>query len=447
MAIRMMTARQEALPAQKSTAAIRGASLPALARRGLGLAVLALLSACASSGSHVSATSQARAYAARAPGDYTPPGPPGDPWGPYVKLASARFNVPPQWIRQVMRVESGGHEYIGGHLTVSPAGAMGLMQLEPGTYQEMAARYGLGDDPFNPYANIMAGTAYIHEMYQIYGSPGFLAAYNAGPGRLDDYLDYHAPLPNETRNYVAMIGPRIQGIYPSRRSEGEMVAMNRLPVQIPPGLRQGDGGGTESLNAQSLNAHSLNAPAVTAHSLNNTELAAAHPPALPAPAPLPAPMPASAPVEVAALAPPPSFERPRYTPPTAIAAPPPRYAAPRYVAPHYAARRHFALIPTAEAAPLPRAETVALNTGSGWAVQVGAYNSPAKARAALGIAELSAVSALIHGQAVVNSVHTPHGMFYRARFVNLPHEMAVNACNKLSASTTGCMVISPDAQS
>ena len=84
-----------------------------------------------------------------------------------------------------MRVESGGNEYMEGQLTVSAAGAMGLMQLEPATYQEMAARYGLGSDPFNPYDNIMAGTAYIHEMYQVYGSPGFLAAYNAGPGRLD----------------------------------------------------------------------------------------------------------------------------------------------------------------------------------------------------------------------------------------------------------------------
>jgi hypothetical protein len=430
--------------------------LPALAKQGLGLAVLALLSACASSGPQVSARVQAKDYAAASPGNYTPPGPPSDPWGPYVSEASARFNVPRQWIRQVMRVESGGNEYMGGHLTVSPAGAMGLMQLEPGTYQEMAARYGLGNDPFNPYSNIMAGTAYIHEMYQIYGSPGFLAAYNAGPGRLDNYLDYHAPLPDETRNYVAMIGPRIQGIYPRQRSEGEMLAMNRLPVQIPPGLRHDNGAGTDSLNAQSLSRHEI-----TTHSLNGVALASYKAP-LPTPAPFkaptPQPMPAPAPVQVAALAPPPQFERPRYAPPSALAPPPPRFASalavppPRFAlarpaAPRYAPRR-FALIPTAEAAaPLPRAETVALNTGSGWAVQVGAYNTPAKARAALGIAELSAVSALIHGQAVVNSVNTTHGMFYRARFVNLPHEVAVNACNKLSASATGCMVISPDAQS
>ncbi|HET9148184.1 MAG TPA: lytic transglycosylase domain-containing protein [Acetobacteraceae bacterium] len=395
-----------------------------LLQTALGFAALALLSACASSGPQASPTAQADYYAAHAPGNYTPPGPASDPWGPYIRLASERFNVPQPWIRQVMRVESGGHEYMNGHLTISGAGAMGLMQLEPGTYQEMAARYGLGPDPFNPYNNIMAGAAYIHEMYQIYGSPGFLAAYNAGPGRLDNYLDYHEPLPDETRNYVAMIGPRIEGIYPSRRSEGDMLAMNQLPTHIAPGLRPDvQVASTESLNARSLAAH----PAV-----QNTSAIP-----LPTPAPLPAaPQPAApapAPVEVAALAPPPSFERPAYAPPARIAAPP---------------RRRFALIPTAEAAaPPPRLETASLNTGSGWAVQVGAYNTPAKARAALGIAELSAVSSLIHGQPVVDSVSTPRGMFYRARFVHLPHEAAISTCNRLSGSSTGCMVISPDAQS
>lgn len=391
----------------------------------LGFAGLALLSACASSGPHASPVAQADYYAAHAPGNYTPPGPPSDPWGPYIRLASERFNVPQPWIRQVMRVESGDHEYMDGHLTVSAAGAMGLMQLEPGTYQEMAGRYGLGQDPFNPYNNIMAGAAYIHEMYQIYGSPGFLAAYNAGPGRLDNYLDYHRPLPDETRNYVAMIGPHIEGIYPSQRSEGDMLAMNQLPVHIAPGLRPDvQMASTESLNARSLNNHASVAPSAIAQ---NTSVIPLPAPAMPA-APQPAP------VQVAVLSPPPSFERPRYTPPAPVAAPPPR--------------RRFALIRTAEAAaPPPRLEIASLNTGSDWAVQVGAYNSPAKARAALGIAELSSVHTLIHGQPVVDSVHTSHGLFYRARFVHLPHEAAISTCDRLSGNSTGCMVISPDAQS
>src|SRR6185312_9285799 len=113
-----------------------------------------------------------------------------------------RFDVPEIWIRSVMKVESGGNEYLNGRLVTSSAGAMGLMQVMPQTYEELRDRYALGDDPFHPRDNILAGTAYLREMYDIYGSPGFLAAYNAGPKRLDDYLANVRPLPAETRRYV-----------------------------------------------------------------------------------------------------------------------------------------------------------------------------------------------------------------------------------------------------
>ena len=116
---------------------------------------------------------------------------------------------------------------------------MGLMQVMPETYDELRARYNLGDDPFDPHDNILAGTAYLREMYDIYGSPGFLAAYNAGPRRLDDYLSNNRPLPDETRRYVAMIGPNIVGVYPISRSPAEDYAMNALPIDIPPGTRYG----------------------------------------------------------------------------------------------------------------------------------------------------------------------------------------------------------------
>ncbi len=201
------------------------------------LAALALLSACAGNGPAVSARGQAARYAAGAHGDYAPPGPPGDPWGPYIRAAASRFDVPTAWIRAVMHVESGGQEYLNGQLTTSPAGAMGLMQVMPDTYRDMAAQYQLGGDPYNPRNNILAGTAYLRLMYDIYGSPGFLAAYNAGPRRLDDYLADQRPLPNETRRYVAMIAPHIAGTYPHHLSPATAYAMNVLPSEIPPGLR------------------------------------------------------------------------------------------------------------------------------------------------------------------------------------------------------------------
>ena len=182
---------------------------------------------------------EAARYAAHARGNYTPPGPPEDPWGPYIREASKRFDVPDLWVRSVMRVESGGNQYQNGQLITSSAGAMGLMQVMPETYDELRDRYSLGDDPFDPHDNILAGTAYLREMYDIYGSPGFLAAYNAGPRRLDDYLSNNRPLPDETRRYVAMIGPNIVGVYPTSRSPAEDYAMNALPIDIPRGTRYG----------------------------------------------------------------------------------------------------------------------------------------------------------------------------------------------------------------
>jgi Transglycosylase SLT domain len=109
----------------------------------------------------------------------------------------------------------------------------------PETYDELQGRYSLGGDPFDPHDNILAGTAYLREMYDIYGSPGFLAAYNAGPRRLDDYLSNNRALPDETRRYVAMIGPNIVGVYPTSRSPAEDYAMNTLPIDIPRGTRYG----------------------------------------------------------------------------------------------------------------------------------------------------------------------------------------------------------------
>src|ERR1700722_9750827 len=208
--------------------------------RGLGcITLLAMLAACGGQSQQTNATQEAARYLAHARSNYTPPGPPEGPWGPYIREATKRYDVPEIWVRSVMRVESGGNQYVGGRLTMSGAGAMGLMRVMPETYQELESRYSLGDDPFDPHDNIMAGAAYLREMYDIYGSPGFLAAYNAGPRRLDDYLSNNRPLPDETRHYVAMIGPNIVGVYPVNHSPAEDYAMNALPINIPPGTRYG----------------------------------------------------------------------------------------------------------------------------------------------------------------------------------------------------------------
>ena len=95
-----------------------------------------------------------------------PPGPAGDPWGPYITEASNRFDVPERWIREVMHVESGGNMYQNGRLITSWVGAMGLMQVMPETYDELRTRYDLGDDAYDPHNNILAGAAYLREMYE-----------------------------------------------------------------------------------------------------------------------------------------------------------------------------------------------------------------------------------------------------------------------------------------
>ena len=124
------------------------------------------------------------------------------PYAQHVANAAQRFGIPETWIWAVMRVESNGNAR-----AVSRAGAMGLMQIMPGTWAQLRARHGLGTDPFDVRDNIMAGAAYLREMYDRYGDPSaMLAAYNAGPGRYDDHLRRGRPLPAETVAYLARLG-------------------------------------------------------------------------------------------------------------------------------------------------------------------------------------------------------------------------------------------------
>ena len=214
---------------------------PAMFAAVSGVLGLAMLAGCATRQSGLNASDEASRYLQSARGRYTIPGPPSDPWGPYIREASHRFDMPETWIRALMRQESGGSLYRNGRLITSSAGAMGLMQVMPGTYRELRARHNLGPDPFEPHDNIMAGVGYMREMYDIYGAPGFLAAYNAGPNRLDDYLANQRSMPDETRKYVAAIGPSLRYAQPKVRSPAEQYALNQIPLRIPPGPRFGYG--------------------------------------------------------------------------------------------------------------------------------------------------------------------------------------------------------------
>jgi soluble lytic murein transglycosylase-like protein len=111
--------------------------------------------------------------------------------------AAKKARIPDAFIRSVMKAESGFHTD-----AVSPKGAIGLMQLMPGTAQE------LGVDPKNPHQNVEGGAEYLRELLAKYeDDPNqvllALAAYNAGPAAVDRY--HGVPPYRETREYILRV--------------------------------------------------------------------------------------------------------------------------------------------------------------------------------------------------------------------------------------------------
>jgi hypothetical protein len=385
---------------------------------------------------------------------YPPPGPPNDPWGPYINQASARFGEPAAWIRAVMHQESGGQEQV-----ISSAGAMGLMQVMPQTYAELRDQYGLGDDPFEPHDNIMAGAAYIREMYDRYGAPGFLAAYNAGPNRLDAYLSNGTPLPDETVSYVAAIAPRLNGsatmsgplsVYAGTGGGVQYAVTSPAPTLVS--LPASPGGGACDPNAaydpdrscvpmaQPVTTAAaapapllVSLPVPTGGSACDPDaaynpdrpclpsaqtMAAASAPAVPTQSVLyqPASPPAPAPTQTVL-----------YQRPPAPVAP---VSLPRSPAP-----------PIAVVAATPRAPT----TSRTWGIQVGAFLSPELARAAT-VSAQSAMPALLASAQPVFPLTEPFGTtrLYRARLTNLSAQAAGEACSRLQQLAQACIVVQPD---
>ncbi len=162
---------------------------------GMPLAIGALFCAISAASAYSQAPNVGAASAARSPKNVV---------ANALQEASRRFHVPLSWLRAVMRAESHGDAK-----SVSDKGAVGLMQVMPRTYIELRAKYGFGSDPFDPRDNVLAGTAYLAEMFTRYGSPGFLAAYNAGPRRYEEHLLGGRPLPAETTDYVARLAPEL----------------------------------------------------------------------------------------------------------------------------------------------------------------------------------------------------------------------------------------------
>jgi soluble lytic murein transglycosylase-like protein len=112
-----------------------------------------------------------------------------------VSSAGEQHQIDPDFIRSVIKAESGFHQN-----AVSSKGALGLMQLMPGTASELGVT-----DPFDPNSNVEGGTKYLRDLLEKYNFDvnKALAAYNAGPKRVDRY--HGVPPYNETQAYISRI--------------------------------------------------------------------------------------------------------------------------------------------------------------------------------------------------------------------------------------------------
>jgi hypothetical protein len=134
-------------------------------------------------------------------------------WNPFIAEAASRFAVPQIWIRAVMQVESGGRTMLAENQPMrSGMGAMGLMQVMPSTYGDMRRQYRLGANPYDPHDNILAGAAYLKFLRGKYPYPALFAAYNDGPGNLEERLRGGGLLPRETESYVGNVTARLGGV-------------------------------------------------------------------------------------------------------------------------------------------------------------------------------------------------------------------------------------------
>ncbi len=111
-----------------------------------------------------------------------------------IQRAASKYGVSPHLVKAVVTAESDFDAK-----AVSSAGAMGLMQLMPGTAKDLGVK-----NPFDPAQNIDGGTRYLAQMLERFGGDQkkALAAYNWGPGN----VERGGSLPSETRNYLQKVG-------------------------------------------------------------------------------------------------------------------------------------------------------------------------------------------------------------------------------------------------
>jgi hypothetical protein len=305
-----------------------------------------------------------------------------------------------------MRQESGGHQHgADGSPITSGAGAMGLMQVMPRTYDTLRQQYALGPDPYDPHNNILAGAAYIRDMYAIFGSPGFLAAYNAGPDRLATYLAGSGTLPDETVNYLASVAPNI----------GSDVAMTG-PLAVYAGTATASGAYVPPASASDAAYAGGGMVVQTAD--------------------------AAVPDDPADRA----FDGGGLVTPDA----PTGVMTQRGVMTQGSAMTRGSVVLASAPVPADRgvvtqslvAPVVSTMPRGGWAIQVGAFPDPAVSQAAIAQARRRAADLLAGTQPAVIPVQRD-GTLYRARLVGLTAADASAACGRLVGAGMACFPVPP----
>jgi hypothetical protein len=134
-------------------------------------------------------------------------------------------NLPAEFFTNLIQQESGFRPHV-----VSPAGAQGIAQFMP----PVAFSYGLAN-PFEPIAALRASAKLLAELLEQFGNLGLAAAaYNAGPKRVQDWMNKRRKLPAETRHYVHKITGRPAEHWANLRTNGSEVSLPNDPCGVLP---------------------------------------------------------------------------------------------------------------------------------------------------------------------------------------------------------------------